>query len=1268
MNLPTGGRGPAAEGVIARVHVKARASRAATGRRAPSPPWHGRRRRSGLLRDAGLVACLAVAPVAGAGALPASPMAPAGAIPPADTTASAPVDTTTRTYHISAGKGSSYVDKGERVIVLEKDVHLESQGTTVDSRRAREFRQREHVFFYDDVRVHDRDLEMTGRTGEFDRRQDWAELRGDVRIRDPHGLVLAERARYYRQERLLWLWGKVDFQDPKMRVQADSVRYRDDAAVGEAFSNVVLTEVESGSQARGEHGFYDRNTSESWLEPAPVLVLRQSGAADTEVQADVVRTNHEQRLVRARGHVRIRRGDSAAGADSALLHERDNRLELRGRPWLQKHDSRMSGREIDVYYHAKEVDRVRVMGDARVVQARSDTALIHEDNVVQGDSANLYFAAGKLQRTVVFGQATSVFVPEESRPERISLNEAQADSIVILFADEKTDEVILLGNATGVYRFYEGDLLALRQAHAARLDSTNGVAGADTTRFDFRRRAEVVNYAAERITYRAPTNDLFLLHAAEVEYQERTLRAGRIHYDTDTDLLDATDRPLLLDHGDRIYGETMGYDLNTRRAWIRSGATEYDQGYYTGRLIRKQREGELQVQGGNYTTCDLATPHYHFESDRMKIYLKDKVVGRPVRLYIGKVPVGFLPFIVNSVNTDRHSGFLQPDVHFGIGEDGRYVHGLDYYWAASPYFDFLFSSDYNETARPVRTSIQSVLQTRNTRSARLSVNARYKVRYHMDGDVTYHFTKDFGQAATQYTINGSHRQTLGERTRLTGRLDYASSDFARRINYRDTNYEQARQRQITSGLTFNRPGDLLSVNVNLARTQILSPDQSFVGKPILSRTAPGLSLTFRNIRLAPTPSNPNGMGPLHRFFYSLQFAPGLSYQRQTYDIRTQQKFDIRTGLPLPDTTSEPDSLVRLEYGVRKRTQTSASTGASLGRQTSLWILNVSPSMSYSESYFKDTETPSAKRHRRSFSTGVGAGTTFYGLFHPRLFGLTALRHRVEPRATLAYVPEIAGQQRRNQSFAFSLGNSIDVKYVRNGEERRLDGLLDWALSTSFNPTILGAPGQPDRKFGNISSSITINRSGPLRVNIYQVYDPYQGRVLQTQIPFGLRLSGKFDYGDAEQPAERRNRVVEEEGAAPGDTMRVQPRQRAKDALRDMQGVQVGGGGDLAWDLGLSYSLSRQRGVPTSANVGLSVGVQPTPNWQLSYRASYDARNRVLANPEIRVTRELHCWRASFSRIFSGFDHSWRYYFRIYVAKHQEDLFFESGERSFGYGY
>ena len=99
----------------------------------------------------------------------------------------------------------------------------------------------------------------------------------------------------------------------------------------------------------------------------------------------------------------------------------------------------------------------------------------------------------------------------------------------------------------------------------------------------------------------------------------------------------------------------------------------------------------LFVQSGRFTTCDLDHPHYYFGSPTMKVIVRDKVVARPIYLYIADVPVFALPFGVFPSERGRRSGLIAPA--YGESDRGRYLLHLGYYWAMNDYMDLTFRTD-----------------------------------------------------------------------------------------------------------------------------------------------------------------------------------------------------------------------------------------------------------------------------------------------------------------------------------------------------------------------------------------------------------------------------------------------------------------------------------------------------------------------------------------------------------------------------------------------
>jgi len=105
----------------------------------------------------------------------------------------------------------------------------------------------------------------------------------------------------------------------------------------------------------------------------------------------------------------------------------------------------------------------------------------------------------------------------------------------------------------------------------------------------------------------------------------------------------------------------------------------------------------------------------------------------------------------------------------------------------------------------------------------------------------------------------------------------------------------------------------------------------------------------------------------------------------------------------------------------------------------------------------------------SLSTGVG--TTLYGLFPLQVGPLRALRHTARFNTSWSASPGLNGRP-HSTSVSLSLDNRFDAKYVgadtdSTVTEKKLDGVLDWSLRTSYNPKAV------DRQWSDISSGLTV---------------------------------------------------------------------------------------------------------------------------------------------------------------------------------------------------
>ncbi len=116
-------------------------------------------------------------------------------------------------------------------------------------------------------------------------------------------------------------------------------------------------------------------------------------------------------------------------------------------------------------------------------------------------------------------------------------------------------------------------------------------------------------------------------------------------------------------------------------------------------------------------------------------------------------------------------------------------------------------------------------------------------------------------------------------------------------------------------------------------------------------------------------------------------------------------------------------------------------------------------------------------------------------------------------------------------------------------------------------------------------------------------------------------------------------------------------------------MRSGAGGAVgSWDLNLGYSLIRPRESGfggASQSLSIAANLKPTPQWNMSWRTSYDLENGGFNDHIIRLTRELHRWEANFDFLQTA-SGNWSFRFEVRLLDNQE-LKFDYQQRSFDGG-
>jgi lipopolysaccharide assembly outer membrane protein LptD (OstA) len=1063
---------------------------------------------------------------------------------------------------------------------------------------------------------------------------DIVNLIGNVHFYHDKADLYSQRATWYQASGLIQFVDSVVVTEQGRRLTAQTVTYyRRDRRIT-ALNDVVLVDSAQDMQLHCQRADYFRNNKQLDATGAPELILNPSDDTSRMV-IDAHRLTYfgADSYGSAYDSVVIIRHDMIAHAGQADFYRNPERAILYKDPDIINGQNKLSGDTISIFTESRKLNKVLVQDNAKAIyKALPDTAVAEYTTAeIDGRQLEAFFGDDKIQLMVSRQNATSLYAPAVTDTLIRGTNVASGDSITLFFNDGTIKRVYISGGAQG--EFIEPKFTG------------EGKGYFDTTR-----------YSADEIDYNFDNSEIDLSNNGAMHYHDMALTAGRIRYETNTRILvaeglstDSSDdkyQPPVLKQGtEELHGDKMSYNIDTRKGQVRMARTKYENGYYSGETLRQASENELLVSQGNYSSCDKEVdPHYHFHSNRMKMINKDKVIARPVILYIGDLPVFAIPYYVFPIRKGRHSGFLPFELgSFRGGSGSRFIRNLGYYWAASDYYDLLGSLDFYENSH---TTINGSL--------------RYRLIYKLNGVVTVNYTHQgtwdlvnyIQRVSNSWRISYSHSQILSQTMTLGG-----SGTFVSNKNYIAQNvYDPAERlnRTITSDFNLTKawPEQSISMYVQARQDWNLDTDEKTQSLPSFSISRsrlplfPPASRSKKETRVRPDEVVEE---PTNRWYNSIYFdisSSGQNYRQRfksdsTFFQKNYQTINTRSSISLSSkffgflnvspNVGLTHSLVRLEPG---------ELPDSLGLPTRKFVT------------------------RLLYNTGVSVNASVFGTVYPNKFGIIGLRHTMTPSISYSFTPAITKNRRyfsyvgggtgstRAKSLSYSLANSFQAKYKSGEEEKKID-LFYLNFNGSYNMAARDR-NLSDLKLSDLSSSLRTaaipNMSLEFRTthSFYDLYSTHKRplfnpRMTSMNIAAGL-TGGYHAGGGGGEDKENDVSKIKAFGAPPAGPA---------------------GAANLGIDFNLTYNFSNNRSTGKSVKtqwIDVGTQIQPTQNWRVEYNCHYDIVNKQISSQELDLTRDMHCWQASFMWIPSGVISG--YYARISI-KTLPDIKFESSRGGVG---
>ncbi|MEP6857821.1 MAG: putative LPS assembly protein LptD [Gemmatimonadales bacterium] len=308
----------------------------------------------------------------------------------------------------------------------------------------------------------------------------------------------------------------------------------------------------------------------------------------------------------------------------------------------------------------------------------------------------------------------------------------------------------------------------------------------------------------------------------------------------------------------------MAYNVELHRGVVTNISTSVESGqtwFVSGKQAAfvsdttRGKETAFYARNGSITSCDDSIPDYHFEAKEIKMISKNIMVARPAVLYIGDVPVMWIPFIFQDMRSGRRSGVLTP--RFGVSElfrnsptYRRHAENIGYYFAISDYMDAEVALDWRSGARPSSGDPGWV-----------RLNGEFQYRW-LDRFVSgrvglFRHSQRDGTSNTGLTWN--HSQNFSQSTSLNANINYVTNTSIQRITAFNPQQVLA---TISSQANYQTKIGPAAISLGGSRTQ-------YSGRNEVAQSFPNFGIQVPTLSLAPW----------------LDWSPGFNFQ-------TDQRFNI----------------------------------------------------------------------------------------------------------------------------------------------------------------------------------------------------------------------------------------------------------------------------------------------------------------------------------------------------------------------------------------
>jgi len=908
------------------------------------------------------------------------------------------------------------------------------------------------------------------------------------------------------------------------------------------------------------------------------------------------------------------------------------------------------GDTLHIHYLDSLIHNIQIISNAKVFNYRSgkynkNKKIQKIEDSISSKKMFINFKDGDVREMRLSGMAETNFnVIEDSLV--TGLSASSGDSIYININDNIIKRMQMFGGVQGIFN---------PEKNNSKIDST-------------------VVYSADYIDYQVSDEKSYLYDNAVLFYDKNELKAGEIFINWGDDFLEARVKesilPSINGFGESpIYGQKMIFDLITKKGKIIKGTTGINQSYYSGKTIIKNNDELYYINNSLFTTCDLDAPHYYFHSNKMKMIPNDRIIAKPMILYIQELPIFYMPFAVfPNKNGDRISGWIMPS--FGHkSTSGTYLDNLGYYYVINEYSDYTFLFDIRDK--------EGIILDHEYRYKRRS--GKHWYNYYLDGNIDYErkyylpesdddISNIFNNESEKIkNITWQHMQSFDPTQHLIINYRYKSELDAKEMHLNN----RLEQNQLTS-LSYQKRWTRNSISIGFEEYEDLYiPNPTDINQINVYKWFTGPKLTFslpqRKI-----------LGNGDKWYNDIYLSYNLSYDHGKESFTKNSCIDNNHNAECDDIINdeyeiqESDNIYWSNKEVVDIKKGSANNLIQLSMSSNLGWLTISPNLTVREdwamqyrTYNQDTyefRDISGFNRRLTYSSSLTMNTKLYGIIPVNLGNIISVRHKVSPQISIGYTPDfkkmyenqlityideegieqeydiltqsyVNSLSQKKRKITFSLNNTFQAKLNNKDDINNKIDFLNVFMTFDYDGNEIN-----NNKFSLIDSQWSFKKSnGGELFFIHMQHNMYNDL---NELLFKKRKLPKLEFLRFQMSSNFKlngysvNSIDDKENQLDNSISNIDTTKYNSILFMDEYKPMIGSNEIWRSDLNLSiqgdYNTENKKWEFNYFNLDSYNTIHLTKNWLFTYATGINLIDMKINSQSLKFYRELHCWEFMFT--------------------------------------